>query len=131
MTHEPELGGYTATVEQFLIEFYGADNVDGGHELPSGRRPDFRVQTPLQTLYVEVENDAESTIHGAGQAVQYAGEGRVEYGEQASPVVVSPHWEHPEKESLREYVKTYTVPTDYTPGDLRTDRTPGLTPDRA
>lgn len=119
MTHEPELGDYTNTVAQFLIEFYGADNVEGGHILPSGRRPDFRVQTPLQTLYVEVENDADSAVHtGAGQAVQYAGEGQVEYGEQAAPVVVSPHWEQPEKRAIQQYVKTWTVPTDWEPGDL-------------
>jgi len=120
---EPEDDGrdYMATVEQFLTEFYGADSVERGHVLPSGRRPDFRVQTPLQALYVEVEPDAKSTIHGAGQAVQHAGEGQISYGEQASPVVVSPRWGQPEKESIQQYVKTYTVPTDYVPGDLQPD----------
>jgi hypothetical protein len=118
---EHEERSYTATVEQFLTEFYGADNVERLHTLPSGRRPDFRVQTPLQTLYVEVEPDGKSTVHGAGQAVQHAGEGQISYGEQASPVVVAPRWGQPEKEAIQQYVKTYTVPTDYTPGDLQPD----------
>jgi hypothetical protein len=117
MTHEPERD-YDDVVAQFFRDAFGPQWVDDSVELPSGRRPDMVVQTPLQTAYVEVENDAEATIHGAGQAVLYAGEGIVEYGEQALPVVVSPHWDYPEHDFLQQFVVTVTVPTDYESGDL-------------
>jgi len=111
---------YAATVEQFLTEFYGADSVEQGHTMPSGRTPDFRVQSPRRTLYVEVEADPQDTIHGAAEAVRHAGNAEIAYGEQAQPVVIRPHWGQTEEEALRQYVETWAVPTDYTPGDMQT-----------
>lgn len=118
MTHEAERD-YDDVVADFFRDAFGDQWVDDSVELPSGRRPDMVVQSPLQTLYVEVENDAESTIAGAGQACLYAGEGIYRNEEQALPVVVSPHWDYPEHDYLRQFVVTVTVPTDYERGDLQ------------
>lgn len=120
MTHESE-ADYVERVAAFFGDAYGVGNAHTDVELPSQRRPDLVVQTPIQTLYIEVENDAESTIPGAGQAVEYAGEGITQHNENAVPVVVSPHWEYPERDALSQFVTCLTVPETYTAGDMHPD----------
>jgi hypothetical protein len=110
---------YKDDVQDFLEDHYGASWVTRNPgPLPSGRRPDFTVQTPLHVLYVAVETDADAAIAGAGQAVEYAGEAQARREEQALPVVVAPDWEYPEADGLRQYVTQVTVPMNYGAGDL-------------
>lgn len=61
--------------------------------LPSGREPDFVVETWLFTLVIEVEHNpddvTDDVIHGAGQALEYAGElGLVRRDAGVVPVVI-------------------------------------------
>lgn len=54
---------FTPLVEQWLRRWFADGAIDTGPTLSTGRRPDYLVQTPLNTFVVEVENDWNSTAN--------------------------------------------------------------------
>lgn len=109
MTHESEYT-FMDAVEAFLDGYYS--KFEREHVLPSQRRPDFVVWTAMGTVAVEVENDFEAAIKGAGQAQMYAAEVEETYYGPCEPLVIVPsgHVENPEVEYLP--VPVYEVPDE-------------------
>lgn len=98
MTHETELTFHGRVVE-YLRDEYGRENVESNKYLPDPYRfVDVWVEGPVAPLAIEIENDFESVIAGAGQALVYCAEET-----NAIPVVIVPpgHVEEPEVSSLR------------------------------
>jgi hypothetical protein len=90
MTHESE-DDFTEVVERWLTYHYGEDNVAREVTLPTRRRPDYVVETPVgKSLAVEVENEARLTYESVGQALAYANELGDVRGDEYVPVVVLP-----------------------------------------
>lgn len=102
---------FLPTVGDSLRRVFGAEHVIREPRLPSGREPDFLVTCYPLRLAVEVENRAEDTIHGAGQALLYAGE------TDALPAVIFPANSGEDEvaaelEALRQFLPVRALPRD-------------------
>jgi hypothetical protein len=90
MTHisESEFG---ETVRAWLTHHYAEEDVDEEVVLPSGRRADFVVETPIgRSLAVEVENSRWATYEAVGQALAYQNELCDRRGKPYAAVVIVP-----------------------------------------
>lgn len=98
MSHETE-DAYHEKVKSILERSYGEENVEYEKYLPETRRfVDFWVEGPVVDLAIEVENDFEAALKGAGQSILYAA-----HELNAVPVIILPpdHVEQPEADMMR------------------------------
>lgn len=108
MTHIYE-DEFHRRAEKWLIEEYGAENVEHEVYLPNAwRYIDFVVQTPLATFAIEAERTADKVIEGAGQSILYAG-AKNGY----TPLILVPdgHTEEPEVSWIRKRVPVCEAPS--------------------
>jgi hypothetical protein len=108
MTHETE-DAYHDKVKTILERLYGARNVE--HERyfeETGRFVDFWVEGPIVDLAIEVENDFEAALKGAGQSILYAANEL-----NAVPVIILPlgHVEQPEADMMRSNIAIVEMTT--------------------
>lgn len=97
-------------VEELLIDQYGEDNVYREKYYPeTGRFVDFYVETAVVNLALEVENDAEAIMKGAGQAVLYANHDSNTVG---AVVVPKGHIDQPETNLLRQDIPIVELEVD-------------------
>lgn len=86
MTHEPE-SGIEPLVADWFRERHGERRVETQAYQPGPRwYCDIVVQLDWATLFVEIENDADSVRDGVAQAIGYAGSDRIG----GVPMVVTP-----------------------------------------
>lgn len=98
MTHESEIT-YHEKVQKVLELHYGEENVEYEKFLSETHRfVDFWVEGPVVDLAIEVENDFEAALKGAGQSILYAA-----HELNAVPVIILPpdHVEQPEADMMR------------------------------
>jgi len=90
MTHIPE-DEFAVTVRAWLEYHYAAEMVESEVVLPSARRADFVVETPVgNSLAIEIENERRGTYESVGQALAYANELTDRRRDTYLPVVVVP-----------------------------------------
>lgn len=107
MPHQPETE-FHKRVKSYLHEKYGENNVVSQAYLEdTGRWADFRVESPLGVIYIEVENDFEAVFKGIGQAELYAS-----HESNARGIVIFPeeHIEEPEYSYLSQSTKVKLFP---------------------
>lgn len=107
MPHVPEKG-FTETVEAWLHERFGEENVESDAYLEAtGRFSDYRVDAGYAVFHVEVENDFEAAFKGLGQSLVYAAHDPV-----SIPMLILPegHVEEPEWSMICRHVVGVTIP---------------------
>jgi hypothetical protein len=109
MTHISERVFVDDFVVPWLEGYFDPGAIETEYRLPSNRRADVFVRTPVGDFVFEAENDAGSFDVGAGQALGYAEELSRDLGVRPVPFLVVPddHVEQPElsiaKSLLGEY----------------------------